>query len=108
MSDLQNILAPTRQRSRRPNVIASENRVGRIRRAVRRAFVAGDGNLITARDVLQRAFPRIQRAQDWHRWSVRRALLQEAICVARNRFGRGRPNLWAPNKHLGAKSGAVR
>jgi hypothetical protein len=77
--------------------IASESRVGRIRRCVKRCFIVSNGRPIFARDVIGRAFPRIRRVQDWHRWSVRRALLSEgAVAIARSRFGRGRPNLWLP------------
>jgi hypothetical protein len=81
---------------RKPFVIASEKRTGRVRRAVKREFILSDGQPILASQVIARAFPRIKRVLDWHRWSVRRALLQEAVVVARNRFGRGRPNLWVP------------
>jgi hypothetical protein len=94
---------PTRaQRSGQRFVIASDSRIGRIRRAVKRAFIV-DGELITVRDVLARAYPRLRRFNDWHRWSYRRALLSEgATTVARMRFTRGRPNLWAPKEHSGA------
>ena len=78
-----------------PGVIASESRLGRIRRAVRRAFIVSGGKPILARDVLERAFPRVKNPTDWQRWSVRRALLKEAVVIARSRFGRGRPALWA-------------
>jgi hypothetical protein len=77
-------------------VIASEKRLGRCKRAVRREFILSDGQPILACQVIDRAFPRIKRVLDWHRWSVRRALIQEAEIVGRNRFGRGRPNLWVP------------
>src|SRR5262245_17828350 len=77
-------------------VIASRKRPNaRIRTAVRRAFILSDGQSITGRMVLERAFPRLKRFKHWHRWSARRALLQVAVVVGRNRFGRGRPNLWA-------------
>ena len=78
-----------------PAVNASESRVGRIRRAVRRCFILSGSRPILARAVLERAFPRVRQFTDWQRWSVRRALLQEAVCIARNRFGRGRPCLWS-------------
>ena len=93
--DDNGLKAPTRSHNGKRMVIASEKRIGRCKRAVKRAFIVADGQPILARDVIDRAFPRIERVEDWHRWSVRRALLQEAEIVARNRFGRGRPNLWA-------------
>jgi|SRR4029453_847469 hypothetical protein len=86
-----------------PVVIASESRLGRIRRAVRRAFILSSGKPILASDVIARAFPRIIRPQDWHRWSVRRALLKEAVVIGRTRIGRGRPNLWAPTYLIGSR-----
>ena len=74
--------------------IASEKRLGRIRVAVRRTFILSDGEPICVGDVLQRAYPRLKRFQDWHRWSVRRALLHDAEVIGRKRFGSGRANLW--------------
>ena len=89
--------ARTHRRNGLPIVIASENRIGRIRRSVKRAFIVSNGQPITVRDILARAYPRLRRFNDWHRWSCRRALLSEgAIAIARMRFTRGRPNLWAP------------
>jgi hypothetical protein len=76
--------------------IASEKRLGRCKLAVRREFILSDGEPILASQVIARAFPREKQILDWHRWSVRRALLQLGVVVARMRF-RGRPNLWAPN-----------
>jgi hypothetical protein len=54
------IEAPTRSRKGRGFVIASQNRVGRIIRAVKREFII-KGNLIQTRDVLLRAYPRLKR-----------------------------------------------
>ena len=73
--------------------IASKSRIGRIRRAVKRCFILGDG-MISIRDVLVRAYPRLQRFTAWHYLAARRALRKEAIIVARRRFGRGRSCLW--------------
>src|SRR5262245_26386053 len=88
----------TRQRGKPKEylrVIASKKRPGaRIRLAVRRCFIIG-GHLITIRQVLERAYPRLRRFTSWHYLAARRALRQCASAVARNRFGRGRPCLWA-------------
>jgi hypothetical protein len=54
-----------------------------------------NGQPITVRDVLVRAYPKLRRFDDWHRWSCWRALLRHVTVIARNRFGRGRHNLWA-------------
>jgi hypothetical protein len=47
-------VAPSLKRSGYKIVFASENRIGRIRRAVKRAFIVSDGEPITVRDVLVR------------------------------------------------------
>lgn len=91
------IEAPTRSRKGRGFVIASQNRVGRIIRAVKREFII-KGDLIQTRDVLLRAYPRLKRFTAWHYLAARRALRKEATIVARCRFGSGRPALWAPAK----------
>jgi hypothetical protein len=82
--------------------IASRKRFGRVKIAVRRCFILSAGKPILARDVLHRAFPRVKQFQYWQRWSVRRALLQAGEVIARNRYGRGRPNLWAPKRDMAA------
>lgn len=84
-----------------PIVIASKSRIGRIRRAVRRGFILSDGAPILTRTVLERAYPRLKRFTAWHYLAARRALRQEAIIVGRNRYGRGRPNLWLPKNKIG-------
>ena len=66
--------------------------MGRLRIAVRRAFIISNGQPICIADVLKRAYPRLKRFPCGHRWSVRRALLQDAVVVGRNCYGRGRPN----------------
>jgi hypothetical protein len=87
--------ARTRTSRGRRLVIASETRLGRIKRQVRRAFIASNGRPLTTGELLPICYPRLTRFQDWHRWSVRRALLPLAIKVGR-RMGRGLPFLWAP------------
>jgi hypothetical protein len=77
-----------------PVVIASKSRIGRIRRAAKRCFIASGGT-ISIRDVLERAYPRLKRFTAWHYLAARRALRKEAIIIGRIRFGRGRPALWA-------------
>src|SRR5262249_935983 len=94
---IANRRAPSR--ATRPFMIAIASRKrpnARVRVAVRRAFILSNGQPITGRMVLERAFPRLKRFKHWHRWSARRALLQVATVVGRHRYGRGRPNLWAP------------
>jgi hypothetical protein len=55
---------------------------------VRREFILSDGQPILTRRVLERAYPRLSRFADWHYLAARRALRQEAMVVARNRYGR--------------------
>jgi hypothetical protein len=102
VGDKQNNFAPTHKRSGYKIVFASENRISRIRRQVLRAFIASNGQPITVREVLVRAYPKLKRFNDWHRWSCRRALLRHATIIARNLRGRGRPCLWAPKDQSGA------
>jgi hypothetical protein len=78
------------------SLIASGPRLGRIKLAVRRKFILSDGHPITIRQVLQRGYPRLRRFTAWHYLAARRALRKEAMVIARCRYGRGRPNLWAP------------
>lgn len=75
--------------------IASKSRIGRIRRAVKRGFIVSNGQPILVRQVLERAYPRLKHFTSWHYLAARRALRHDAIVIARNRFGRGRPCLWA-------------
>jgi hypothetical protein len=63
---------------------------------VTRGFIISGGQPILIRQVLERAYPRLKRFTSWHYLAARRALRKEAIVIARNRFGRGRPNLWLP------------
>jgi len=70
--------------------IASKSRPrARIRLAVGRGFILSDGQPITVRQVLERAYPRLRRFTSWHYLAARRALRKSAIVVGRNRFGRG-------------------
>ena len=97
---------PARKGSIREHLrlIAVKSRPGaRIRRAVRRGFIVSDGHPITIRQVLERAYPRLRHFVSWHYLAARRALRKEAIVIARNRFGRGRPNLWLPKSNIGTK-----
>ena len=55
-------------------LIASESRIGRIRRSVKRGFIVSDGKPITIRHVLVRAYPRLSRFTSWHYLAARRAV----------------------------------
>jgi hypothetical protein len=77
-------------------LIASKPRpFARIRLAVARCFMVSDGP-ITIRQVLERSYPRLRRFTAWHYLAARRALRLSAEVIGRNRYGRGRPNLWMP------------
>src|SRR6478672_2975130 len=84
---------------------ASEPRVGRIKKRVLRAFIANNWQPLTTGELLPWCYPRLKRFQDWHRWSVRRALLQVAQKVGRSDHGLGLPFLWrlqrTPNGQTG-------
>jgi hypothetical protein len=88
--------APTRSHIGYMRAIASKSRMGRIRRAVRRAFILSGGKPILARDVLERSYPRLKIFLRGHRRAVWRALRMDAVVIGRMLRGRGRPNLWAP------------
>src|SRR5512132_2885353 len=81
-----------------PIVIAGKNRIGRLRRCVRRTFIVADNQPLTIGQILPRAYPRMSRYSRGHRWALVRALLREATVIARLSHLRGRPNLWAPKR----------
>jgi len=82
-------------------LIASKKRpFARIRLATHRCFILSDGQPIVIRQVLERAYPRLSRFTSWHYLAARRALRQEATIIGRNRFGRGRPCLWARTEYV--------
>jgi hypothetical protein len=87
--------APTRRRKGNPYLIPAKSRMGRIRRAVSRCFILSNGEPITTRAVLERAYPRERRFKTWHYLGAYLALRKVALAVARKRHGRGRPALWA-------------
>ena len=70
--------------------------MGRVRVAVRRCFIVSDGQPILVRDVLERCYPRQRQFRSRQYDLARGALRRVAVIIARNRFGRGRPALWAP------------
>jgi len=74
-------------------LIASKNRIGRLRRTVKRAFILSGGLPLTIGDILPRAYPRLKHYPCGYRSSLRRALLRECQIIARNLRGCGRPNL---------------
>src|SRR5262245_2758279 len=86
---------PSRSRTRAYlRLIAAKKRpFARIRVAVRRCFMLSPH--ITTRMVLERAHPRLRRYLPRHYLAAVRALRLDATIVARHRFGRGRPCLWA-------------
>jgi hypothetical protein len=91
------IETPARSRNGKRIVISAKSRPGcRIRRAVSREFILSDGQPILVRSVLKRCYPRLRTFKSWHYDAARKALRKVAAIIARNRFGRGRPALWAP------------
>ena len=96
MDRTQGIRGTRAQRRGRGFVISARSRPGcRIRRAISREFILSDDAPILVRNVLDRAYPRLRTFKSWHYDAARKALRKVAIVVARNRFGRGRPALWA-------------
>ena len=64
-------------------VIAAKPREGRIQRACRRALIAAGGRPLMTRDLLRWAYPRLERFQCWHYWSIYRAAARYAVKVDR-------------------------
>ena len=89
------VLLARRRTRGRPKylVVASSSREGRVRRQVRRCFIAGSPR--TMSELLKWAYPRLDHFECWHRWSVRRALLKIAKPIGRSSVGRGAPGIWA-------------
>jgi hypothetical protein len=63
-------------------VIAAKPREGKIQRACRRALIAAGRPLFT-RDLLRWAYPRVERYECWHYWSIYRAAPRYAVKVGR-------------------------
>jgi hypothetical protein len=59
--------------------IASIPREGRVMRAVRRALIAASGRPLTTRDLLRWAYPKLERFQCWHYWSIYRTAPRYAV-----------------------------
>ena len=77
-------------------VIASRRREGRVMRACRRALIAAGGRPLLTRDLLRWAYPRIERFQCWHYWSIYRAAPRYAVKIDR---------VWLPRCQSVAKAG---
>jgi hypothetical protein len=71
----------------RQSFIASNPREGRIMRACRRALIAAGGQPLMTRDLLRWAYPRVERFQCWHYWSIYRAAPRYAIKIGRFWYG---------------------
>jgi hypothetical protein len=80
-------------------VIGAKDRVGRVQRQIRHAFVASNGEPLTIRQFLAFAYPKVDRYSHWHYAGCNRALPRFGVCLGRQP-GHGRPNLWAPKPEL--------
>jgi hypothetical protein len=75
---------------------ASLPRLGRVMRACRRCFIAGDYAPRTMTELARYAFPTATQLKHWQRWSARRALLAlGAEPIGRSATGVGRPGIWS-------------
>jgi hypothetical protein len=75
----------------------SSIRLGRVKRAIKRAFIAL-GSPLTTSDLMQRAYPRGYDSASWRYAEVRLAARAVATPVGRSTTGKGRPWLWAPKQ----------
>jgi hypothetical protein len=78
-------------------------RPGRVQRAIRRSFMAGEPPLTI--DLLRRAYPRTTKYECWHYWHIYQSVRRYAVEVGRLRDRPGQPIVWAPlnlpeNDHL--------
>ena len=75
------------------------NRVGRIQRQIKRAFIASGGQPLLTIHLLEHGYPRVDHYERWHYVSIYRAASKFAVHVA----GPGRAFvIWAPNRELAA------
>ena len=73
------------------------NRVGRIQRQIKRAFIASGGQPLLTIHLLEHGYPRVDHYERWHYVSIYRA----ASKVAERVGGPGRAFIiWGPNREL--------
>ena len=72
------------------------NRVGRIQRQIKRAFVVSGGQHLLTIDLLEHAYPRVTHYEPWHYVSVYRAATKFAVRVG----GRRAFIIWGPKPEL--------
>lgn len=70
---------PSHRSRARMLAIAALPREGKIQRAIRRAFIASDGQPLRPRDLVRFAYPELEQFRSWHFWSIRRAAPRYAI-----------------------------
>ena len=76
-----------------------KDRVGRVQRQVRRAFIVADGKPLCIADLLPRCYPRARQYTVWQRWCVHRALRKYGQRIGRSKTGRGCPIVWLPSDY---------
>ena len=57
------------------------NRVGRIQRQIKRAFIAAEGRPLLTIGLLERGYPRVAHYELWHYTSIYRAASKFAVRV---------------------------
>lgn len=75
----------------------TSDRVGRVQRQVRRAFVSSNGRPLTIGQLLPACYPRATTHPRWHNWNIRRALPKVAEPLWRIP---GRSVMWGPKPEL--------
>jgi hypothetical protein len=74
-----------------------KNRIGRVQRRIRRAFIASEGRPLLTIDLLEHAYPRVDRYQRWHYKTIYKSAEKAAERVG----GPGRAFIvWGPNREL--------
>jgi hypothetical protein len=74
----------------------ADMRVGRIRRQIKRTFIASGGQPLRISDLLPHCYPRLDAFKAWHRTNAHRAATKFAVKLER----RGKGNLWVPSSAL--------
>src|SRR5262249_23195815 len=86
--------------SRLPKPLGKTPRIGRIQRAVRRGFIASQGEPLSTSQLVARAYPRLKAFAIWQYAQVRSAAARWCVRIGRVRGRRGIAVLWSPNAEL--------
>src|SRR5262249_44988617 len=87
---------------RLPKPLGKTPRIGRIQRAVRRGFIASQGEPLSTSQLVARAYPRLKAFAIWQYAQVREAAGKWCERVGMVNGRKGRAILWAPKRDMDA------